>query len=587
MEDDMSLCRVKFGVVFSLIFVLAFVVAGLQAQSKDAAIHFAIIGDRTNTAAPGIYEEIVDEIEKLCPDFVVTVGDQIEGYTNDTVILNKQWQEYKNIVKTFTRPLYYTPGNHDITFDGMLDNYKKNTGAPYYSFNEKGLHFIVLDNSRWEKGENLPKEQIDWLINDLIQNSRAAYTFVLYHKPFWYDAIARGTADTLHSIFKKYGVDAVFSGHFHSYFSGKYDGIYYTGVGSSGGSSDTGPTGVKYHFTWVTVDKNGLTIAPIKYGSVRSWDDMTVQEMHIINKNQRDAVVISPIYLDNRLNIKSNNIDVTIKNLSADYAIDDTLCWEMPSGWTITPSQNQVKIPSGGEQKISFVVQKTGELYPTPNLTLQLPYALEKKATVEAWLPVCRRAECFNAETVPLIDGLISESCWQGPVTTFFDDDGTTDKCDSSRFYFAWDENNLYLAAYCRESKPDSIKAVETNHDGSVSREDCVGYFLQPDTSKMEVYQIYFSPLGISFDQKITPNAGGDMTGDRSWNGEYEVKAQKGDSYWSIEAKIPFSQFNIKAKNGEIWKLNFRRKQFRLGKSADWQAPIDYDPKTFGQMIFK
>ena len=161
------------------------------------------------------------------------------------------------------------------------------------------------------------------------------------------------------------------------------------------------------------------------------------------------------------------------------------------------------------------------------------------------------------------------------------------DKCDPTRFYFAWDDNSLYLAAYCKESNMDSLSAMLTGQDAPIYGEDCVGYFLQPDIKKQEVYQIYFSPLGSVFDQKITPSEGGYMAGDPKWNGKYEVKTSKGTDYWSVEVRIPLALLGAKIKPGLEWGLNFRRKQARLATSANWQVPIDYDPSTFGQLVFQ
>ena len=74
---------------------------------------------------------------------------------------------------------------------------------------------------------------------------------------------------------------------------------------------------------------------------------------------------------------------------------------------------------------------------------------------------------------------------------------------DPVYFYFAWDKDNLYIAAKCMETKMDSIRANAKEHDGAVYGEDCVGYFFQPETDDGPAFQIYFNPLGTAFDQKI------------------------------------------------------------------------------------
>ncbi|MCX6826571.1 MAG: metallophosphoesterase, partial [candidate division Zixibacteria bacterium] len=187
-------------------------------------LRFAIIGDRTGSHRPGIYEEIVVEVERMRPDFVITVGDMIED-SQDTAWLEKEWKEYKSIIAPLTMPIYFTPGNNDIAFDIALGPYERNIGQPYYSFDRPEIyaHFIILDNSRWESSKELPKEQIDWLIADLKSHPQRNYynTLVFFHKPFWFETLTEGRADTLHTLFKNFGVRAVFNGHFHQYHSAK------------------------------------------------------------------------------------------------------------------------------------------------------------------------------------------------------------------------------------------------------------------------------------------------------------------------------------------------------------------------------
>lgn len=133
----------------------------------------------------------------------------------------------------------------------------------------------------------------------------------------------------------------------------------------------------------------------------------------------------------------------------------------------------------------------------------------------------------------------------------------------------------------------DSIRARVKDHDGAVYGEDCVGYFLQPETGDGPAYQIYFNPLGTAFDQKIMVKDGVEDATERDWNGSYEVRTFTGDDYWSIEARIPLGQLDTENQPGKKWALNFRRKQKRLDTAADWIVPITYDPKDFGVLMLK
>ena len=209
---------ISFLVVLSLVCGFSEAVADTNSLGENP-IRFAILGDRTGGPEEGVYEQIVIEAERLKPEFVVTVGDMIVGYSTDTLELSSRWDEFLQMVKPLSVPIYYTAGNNDITYDIAEGTYRRYAGEPNYSFNHRGLHFTIFDNSRWESSGELPEKYLLWLENDLKQCQEAAYTFVFMHKPFWYKTTVQSLPDTLHTLFKAYGVDAVVTGHFHRYFS--------------------------------------------------------------------------------------------------------------------------------------------------------------------------------------------------------------------------------------------------------------------------------------------------------------------------------------------------------------------------------
>jgi hypothetical protein len=582
--------------------ILITALSGFCGTSKDLTlsnrpIRFAIIGDRTGGHVPGVYEEIVAEVERLRPDFVMTVGDAIEGYTEDTTTLNTQWNEYLSIVKPLTMPIYFTPGNHDITTDPALGPFHRFIGDPYYSFNVGKYHFVVLDVSRWESSEELPKEELAWLAKDLAGHRDAAQTLVFYHKPFWYDSIVMGKPDTLHSLFKTYGVDAVFNGHLHSYFSARLDGILYNALGSSGGITDQLPTDLDYHFTWVTVDDTSINIAPIKKGSVKAWDAITASDEHAIdNIHLHCAKFTKAAYVRAYMGVDRSSAQLEITNTSK-QTLNDTILWQIPAGWSIKPANLPVIIQPGEKGAFDFAVSNNGNLYPVPTASFKVPYAEGKEISLSEDLRIARRTSAEFAKKPPVIDGKLDDFCWQ-PIESIpankalpqnyqsilFNPDGGLAQIESTYFYFACDDSNLYLAAHCLESKMDSLHGSVTQRDGGVFGEDCVGFFLQPDLEKDTAYQIYFNPIGTVYDAKLQLGSLGYFYAAKSWNGLYTVKTRWGKNYWDIEACIPLSQLNATVQSGMNWGVNFLRKQKRLNASADWQVPIDYDPKTFGQL---
>jgi len=555
---------------------------------EEYPVRFAILGDRTGNHRPGIFGQIVTEVERMKPDFVLTVGDMIEGYTGDTVRIKQEWEEYLALIEPLTSPIYHTAGNHDFLDTTALNLYRRYIGKPYYSFTRRGLHFIILDNGRYNSVTDFPKEQIDWLIDDLEMNKDASHTIVFYHIPYWIETIAQDKPDTLHTIFVKYGVDAVFTGHYHIYFSGTFDDITYTSLGSSGGGCSPGPTGLQYHFAWVTVDRDRISIAPVKMDAVLPWEELSAKEYLLTRKAEYLAIKTGKAQVSDDLTIPKKKITITVENFNTDVALKDTLSWDVPAGWTVSPTVLPIEIEPLKTYSTSFTVKSNGNLYPTPTASRNYGYAKGKEVEIEHTLGVSRTAYAYEATEPPVIDGELKDALWKRAVTELFAPDGSSiATTDPVSFYFAWDEDNLYIAARCTEKKMDAIVATATKHDGAVYGEDCVGYFFQPVLEDGPIYQIYFNPLGTPFDQKIIVEEKTSVDVERDWNGTYEVKTFKGEDYWSIEARIPLDQLGAEAKRGKIWGVNFRRKQKRLNTSADWLVPISYDPETYGFLMMK
>ena len=536
-------------------------------------MRFAIMGDRTGGHVPGVFGQIVKEVERLRPDFVVNVGDMIEGYTEDEEILEKEWLEFRKLLEPLTMPVHLVPGNHDITSDGMVSQFKKHIGEPDHSFDVRGVHFVMLDTGRYEKADDLRDDQIEWLKKDLTEHKDAFYTIAIFHKPFWISTVAKGKPDKLHDIFVANGVDAVFTGHYHNYFAGEFDGIKYTSVGSSGGGTEEDSGGLLYHYVWATFDGKELSLAPIKMDGVLGWDHITAQDFLFIGKISSKGV-------------SKTKVIMKIENLYDKAPIEDVLKWEVPEGWEVKPEGMQVKVAPGASLDVEFTVRCKGLLYPVPSFAFKYPYREGRTTKLEGGLGLFRTASAQKAKTAPVIDGRLSEKVWAKPSTTFFKPEYVKEETEPAEFYFAYDRDNLYLAAKCVESEMDNLKAELKNRDDMVFGEDGVGYFLQA-TDDGPVYQMYFTPIETVFDQEIVFDDEGQYEADRAWNGEYEVKTHRGGDFWSIEIRVPLKQFGAEGISGTKFALNFRRKQPRLKSAADWQIPISYDPETFGVLIME
>src|SRR5439155_3434352 len=137
-----------------------------SANEPNNNFRFCILGDRTGDAEPHVYENVWRDVDRFHPDFVVNVGDTIQGGNDAT--METEWRALRPLWERYPYKQYFTPGNHDIWSTASRKIYEKQTGRPaFYGFNFQNAHFTVLDNSQTE---NLTGEQMSFLAQDLAAN---------------------------------------------------------------------------------------------------------------------------------------------------------------------------------------------------------------------------------------------------------------------------------------------------------------------------------------------------------------------------------------------------------------------------------
>jgi 3',5'-cyclic AMP phosphodiesterase CpdA len=557
----------------------------------DTSFRFVVLSDRTGGHTPGVYADVIDEINLLNPDFVVTVGDHIEGYGEDYDHSLAEWDSLLVLTGRLEAPIHMIPGNHDIWDDESERIYGEKTGtAPYYSFDYGNTHFVVLDVSRIEQSADLPEEQREWLVSDLAAHEEAENIFVFYHKPLWVGTLMVGRPDPMHEIFVQYGVDAVWNGHLHHYFAAEFDGVDYTVMGSSGGyiyrvQEQPVARGEFFQFGWVTVEGSGYELAVVDLGSIYPRSVVTTDDLAEIERVENNLVRMGEIHAVDDTSLRAP-VDVTVANVT-DEPLDQMMTWDIPDGWMVEPGEALLAVDPGDTGTVTFMMMNSGALYPTPSLSCRYPLSNGRNLDIDVPARVVRTARSKMVSAPPVVDGVPDDACWEDckrvrslhpPYDAVVDGD--------TEFAFACDGENLYLSAVCRDPQMVDLSAEIEERDGSVFGEDCVGYFFQPDPSDLTVYQIYVNAIGTVFDQRITFDENMWYTADRTWDGEYEVATQRTDDRWSVEVKIPLSSIGADVGANPVWRTNFRRKQARTGASGDWQIPIEYNPATFGELVF-
>ncbi|MCX8015091.1 MAG: metallophosphoesterase, partial [candidate division WOR-3 bacterium] len=97
-----------------------------QINAKDFS--FAVLGDRTGSAEQQVFLKIIERIKLLKPDFVINVGDLIEGYTQNFDLLNNQWVEIFSYFGELSPKFFFTPGTHDAVDSLHLEVYLSRVG---------------------------------------------------------------------------------------------------------------------------------------------------------------------------------------------------------------------------------------------------------------------------------------------------------------------------------------------------------------------------------------------------------------------------------------------------------------------------
>ncbi|RJF93102.1 metallophosphoesterase family protein [Sphingomonas cavernae] len=276
---------------------------------------FVVIGDRTGKHRPGVFEHAMDKVERLRPDFVINIGDLIEGNTEDRQQLDTEWADVNAAINRLSVPFFYVPGNHDLTNEVQRTDWRKRLGGDYYSFTYKNALFLVLNTEdppqpkiarmklfqeyggeamkavftalqgdpaeaealfakdprlaelaakiRGSENVAFSADQVKMVREALAKNPKARWIFVLMHRPAWkidspafreIEAMLKGRPHT------------VLAGHYHKYAYEARDGRDYIQLGTTGGvpGGAADDPSVVDHLMWVSMSKDAPRITNLR-----------------------------------------------------------------------------------------------------------------------------------------------------------------------------------------------------------------------------------------------------------------------------------------------------------------------------------
>jgi len=272
-------------------------------DNAEKKFTFAVFSDLTGGERERIFEIAVAQLNLLRPEFVINVGDLIEGGSTDLLDLNKEWDSFDARAEKARAPVFYVGGNHDLTGKPLQDVWDARYGRRYYHFLYKNVLFLVMDTEDnapertqeifeirkegmkvfaedgkevFAKTEyaNLPErvsgnitaEQSAYFRQAIADNPDVLWTFLFLHKAPWqregeanFTAVEGALSDRPYTVFL---------GHNHIYEHIERHGRDYIRLATTGGSQFVGAKRSMDHVTLVTVDDQGVDIANLLMDSI-------------------------------------------------------------------------------------------------------------------------------------------------------------------------------------------------------------------------------------------------------------------------------------------------------------------------------
>jgi len=523
----------------------------LDLNNDKASFQFAVVTDRTGGHRPGVFMDGVRKLNLLQPEFVMSVGDLIEGYTEDMSTLTAEWAEFDAFVDSLEMPFFYVPGNHDITNQVMEELWVDKFGATYYHFVYQDVLFLCLNTEDQKRGAGrgtISDDQYDYIKNTLEENADVKWTLVFLHQPLWVQKDTKRWRDVEDLLGSRN--HNVFAGHYHHYISeDRNNGKYIMLATTGGGSGLRGPQlGEFDHFMWVTMKETGPIIANVALNGVFNEDVYTSESAEMVNAIEDMSIIqIEPLIV---VNVESfENAAVRLK-LTNDLDFPITVKLKERFNWDLIGKvdRNEIVVNPNSVEFCELQLQRRN------NADINSPFTLESTVMftnngTDIEIPGQHHIEPIKKRILvkgqtKKIDGKLKD--WDELQYAFQADQNNGNQ---TRFDMTYDDEFLYIAANVKDNE------VVNSGKGSPWTQDYIGFALNAETlSKSAMskgkhwyaYEMYFliSPETKAAQSLTHPD-------ERLPEG-FEYKCIAKDYGYDMEAKIPLDY--IESKQGKDWK---------------------------------
>ena len=274
-----------------------------QFDADNGKFTFAVFSDLTGDERDRVFEIAIAQLALLRPEFIINVGDLIEGGTGDTGEIDRQWTSFNERAERATAPLFYVGGNHDLNNAPLRDAWTARYGHSYYHFIYRNTLFLVLDTEDstpariqemfdarahaigvleehgWDaftqteyftmpehNAGNISAEQSEYFQAVIAANPDVRWTFLFMHKAPWkredmktFAAIEDALADRPYTVF---------NGHVQAYEYENRRGRDYIRLATTGGFHNLREGRAMDHVALVTLSETGVDIANLMMNGI-------------------------------------------------------------------------------------------------------------------------------------------------------------------------------------------------------------------------------------------------------------------------------------------------------------------------------
>lgn len=173
-----------------------------------------------------------------------------------------------------------------------------------------------------------------------------------------------------------------------------------------------------------------------------------------------------------------------------------------------------------------------------------------------------------------VLDGFLNEEAWKRAkkISNFTQRELNFGKPVTQRTEVAvlYDEEYLYIGAWCYDSTPEKIIAKELKRDFDYSLDDNFIIILDTYKDKRNGFMFVTNPNAARTDLQIFNNGASTNV---YWNGVWDVQTTRNQDGWFAEFRIPFYTLKYRTTDDvQTWGINFERNIRRNREQARWQG---------------